>query len=89
MRKSGGTFPLKNAQPFTLKILPMSLNIIVVVMSSGILKAKQNLKSVHFKKPLKRSSFLSKSVVIFTDFVLISAKALLERNEDRVTGSLK
>ena len=27
-----------------------------------------------FKKPVTRSSFLSKSVVIFTDFVLISAK---------------
>ena len=34
----------------------------------------QILKSVHFKKPIPRSSFLSKSVVIFTDFVLISAK---------------
>ena len=51
----------------------------------------QILKFVHFKKPVTGSSFLSKSVVIFTDFVLISAKmtALFKRNEDRVTGFLK
>ena len=50
-----------------------------------------SLKSFHFKKPVRRSSFLSKSVVIFTDFVLISAKmtTLFERNEDRVSGFLK
>ena len=49
------------------------------------------LKSVHFKKPVTRSSFLSKSVVIFADFVLISAKmtTLFERNENRVTDFLK
>jgi hypothetical protein len=45
--------------------------------------SKYELKSVH-----TRSSFLSKSVVIFTDFVLISA-TLFERNEDRVSGFLK
>ena len=50
-----------------------------------------SLKSVHFKKPVTRSSFLSKSVVIFADFVLISAKmtTLFERNENLVTGFLK
>ena len=49
------------------------------------------LKSVHFKKPVTRSSFLSKSVVIFAVFVLISAKMTtrFERNEDRVTDFLK
>ena len=49
------------------------------------------LKFVHFKKPVTRSSFLAKSVVIFADFVLIAAKmtTLFARNEDRVTGFLK
>ena len=46
---------------------------------------------IHFKKPDARSSFLSKSVVIFAKFVLISAKmtTLFARNENRVTGFLK
>ena len=50
-----------------------------------------SVKSVHFKKSVTRSSFLAKSVVIFSDFVLISAKmtTLFERNENRVTGFLK
>ena len=50
-----------------------------------------NLKSVHFKKIVTRSSFLAKSVVIFADFVLIPAKMtkLFARNEDRVTDFLK
>ena len=49
------------------------------------------LKSVHFEKPLTRSSFLSKSVVIFAEIKTKSAKmtTLFARNEDRVTGFLK
>ena len=52
---------------------------------------KVQLKSVHFKKPLTRSSFLSKSVVIFAEIKTKSVKmtTLFERNEDRVTGFLK
>ena len=46
------------------------------------------LKSVHFKKPVTRSSFLSKSVVIFV-VVILKMTTLFERNEDRVTGFLK
>ena len=48
------------------------------------------VKSVHFKKSVTRSSFLSKSVVFFADFVLIPAKmtTLFERNENRVTDFL-
>ena len=46
------------------------------------------LKSVHFKKPLNRSSFLSKSVVIFV-VVILKMITLFERNEDLVTGFLK
>ena len=47
--------------------------------------------SIHFKKPLTRSSFLSKSVVIFAEIKTKSVKmtTLFERNEDRVTGFLK
>ena len=49
------------------------------------------LKFVHFRKPLTRSSFLSKSVVIFAEIKTKSVKmtTLFERNEDRVTGFLK
>ena len=49
------------------------------------------LKSVHFKKSVTQSSFLAKSVVIFSDFVLISVKmtTLFARNENRVTDFLK
>ena len=43
------------------------------------------LKSVHFKKPVTRSSFLSKSVVIFV-VVILKMTTVFERNEDRVTG---
>ena len=46
------------------------------------------LKSVHFKKPVMRSSFLSKSVVIF-NITTTNMTTLFERNEDRVTGFLK
>ena len=46
------------------------------------------LKSVHFKKPVTQSSFLSKSVVIFV-VVILKMTTLFERNEDRVTGFLK
>ena len=46
------------------------------------------LKSVHFKKPVTRSSFLSKSVVIF-NITTTNMTTLFERNEDRVTGFLK
>ena len=46
------------------------------------------LKSVHFKKPVTRFSFLSKSVVIFV-VVILTMTTLFERNEDRVTGFLK
>ena len=45
------------------------------------------LKSVHFKKPVTRSSFLSKSVVIFNT-TTTNMTTLFERNEDRVTGFL-
>ena len=70
---------------FTLKSL------ISVEFFLFFLRKISQLKSVRFKKPVTRSSFLSKSVVIFTDFVLISAKmtTLFERNEDRVSGFLK
>ena len=40
-----------------------------------------DLKSVHFKKPVTRSSFLSKSVVIFV-VVILKMTTLFERNED-------
>ena len=46
------------------------------------------LKSVHFKKPVMRSSFLSKSVVIF-NITTTNMTTLFERNEDRVTGFLR
>ena len=46
------------------------------------------LKSVHFKKPVARFSFLSKSVVIF-NIAATNMTTLFERNEDRVTGFLK
>ena len=46
------------------------------------------LKSVHFKKPVTRSPFLSKSVFIF-NITLTNMTTLFERNEDRVTGFLK
>ena len=46
------------------------------------------VKSVHFKKPVMRSSFLSKSVVIF-NIATTNMTTLFERNEDRVTGFLK
>ena len=46
------------------------------------------LKSVHFKKPVMRSSFLPKSVVIFV-VVILKMTTLFERNEDRVAGFLK
>ena len=46
------------------------------------------LKSVHFKKPVTRSSFLSKSVVIFV-VVILKMTTLFARNEDRVTDFLK
>ena len=39
------------------------------------------LKSVHIKKPVTRSSFLSKSVVIFV-VVILKMTTLFERNED-------
>ena len=41
------------------------------------------LKSVHFEKPVTRSSFLSKSVVIF-NITTTNLTTLFERNEDRV-----
>ena len=46
------------------------------------------VKSVHFKKPVTRPSFLSKSVVIF-NITTTNMTTLFERNEDRVTGFLK
>ena len=46
------------------------------------------LKSVHFKKPVTRFSFLSKSVVIFV-VVILKMTTLFERNEDPVTEVLK
>ena len=46
------------------------------------------LNSVHFKKPVTRSSFLSKRVVIFV-VVILKMTMLFERNEDHVTGFLK
>ena len=46
------------------------------------------LKSVHSKKPVTQSSFLSKSVVIFV-VVILKMTTLFERNEDGVTGFLK
>ena len=49
---------------------------------------EMSIKSVHFKKPITRSSFLSKSVVIFV-IVILKMTTLFERNEDRVTGFLK
>ena len=49
---------------------------------------KLRLKSVHFKKPVTWSSFLSKSFVIF-NITTTNMTTLFERNEDRVTGFLK
>ena len=46
------------------------------------------LKSVHFKKPVTWSSFLTKSVVIFV-VVILKMTTSFGRNEDRVTGFLK
>ena len=46
------------------------------------------IKSVHFKKPVTQSSFLSKSVVIFV-VVTLKMTTLFERNEGCVTGFLK
>ena len=51
-------------------------------------KGLRLLKSVHFKKPVTRSSFLSKSVVIF-NITTTNMTTLFERNEDRLTGFLK
>ena len=51
-------------------------------------KIQYQLKSVHFKKPVTRSSFLSKSVVIF-NITTTNMTTLFERNENRVTGFLK
>jgi hypothetical protein len=47
-----------------------------------------SLKSVHFKKLVTQSSFLSKSVVIF-NITTTNMITLFEINEDRVTGFLK
>ena len=49
------------------------------------------IKSIHFKRSVTRFSFLAKSVVIFSDFVLISVKmtTLFARNENRGTDFLK
>ena len=46
------------------------------------------LKSVHFKKPVTWSSFLTKSVVIFV-VIILKMTTLFGKNEDRVTGFLK
>ena len=46
------------------------------------------IKSVHFKKPVARSLFLLKSVVIF-NITTTNMTTLFERNEDCVTGFLK
>ena len=46
------------------------------------------LKSVHFKKPVMRSSFLSKSVVIF-GVVILKMTTHFERNEGHATVFLK
>ena len=51
-------------------------------------EVSMGLKSVHFKKPVTRSSFLSKSVVIF-NITTTNMITLFERNEDPVTGVLK
>ena len=53
----------------------------------ALLKSATLLKSVHFKKPVTRSSFLSKSIVIF-NITTTNMTMLFERNEDRVTGFL-
>ena len=52
------------------------------------MKRFRKIKSVHFKKPVTRSSFLSKRVFIFV-VVILKMTTLFERNEDRVTGFLK
>ena len=51
-------------------------------------KLQTALKSVHFKKPVTGSSFLSKGIVIFV-IVILKMITLFERNEDSVTGFLK
>ena len=53
---------------------------------SGI-KQVVALKSIHFKKPVTRSSFLSRSVVI--NLTTTNTTTLFERHEDRVTAILK
>ena len=51
----------------------------------------RQLKTVHFKKSVTRSSFLAKSAVVFAGIKTKSAKmtTLFARNEDRVTKFLK
>ena len=61
---------------------------IAQLIQQPLLKLPILLKSVHFKKAVTRSSFLSKSVVIFV-VVILKMTTLFERNEDRVTGFLK
>ena len=78
---------------FDIKKLLSFLNIEVAkerpwLKKSLFLCKKTNLKSVHVKKPVTRSSFLSKSVVIFV-VVILKMTTLFERNEDHVTGFLK
>ena len=53
-----------------------------------MLKNNLLIKSVHFKKPVTWSSFLSKSVVIF-NITTTNMTTIFERNEDRITGFLK
>ena len=64
----------------------MQSTLLVLVNFCSVLS--ELLKSVHFKKPVTRSSFLSKRVVIFV-VVILKMTTLFERNEDRVTGFLK
>ena len=64
----------------------MQSTLLVLVNFCSVLS--ELLKSVHFKKPVTRSSFLSKSVVIFV-VVILKMATLFERNEDGVTGFFK
>jgi hypothetical protein len=62
-------FSLRN---YILKKKKMSLNNVL------------ELKSIHFKETVAQSSFFFKSVVIFPDFVLISAKKTTLLKEMRI-----
>ena len=70
-------------------VQPLKTEVIkICIPFFGLFSISCLLKSVHFKKPVTQSSFLSKGIVIFV-VVILKMTSLFERNEDRVTGFLK